>query len=135
MSSAELPLAKYASNVVFLSFLLGSTTLFLPRTSVSTGMVQRSSADRPEHPFLMPLTLDPLRTMLWQTGGTMVVMAWWGTRLRAWWFPRAKKDGVREKGETMGQVTVRMGRSLVMTILVSLLIMPLLMALGAPLDE
>ena len=149
-TAPQLPLAKYASNLAFLTFLLTSTTVFLPRSSKS-GLAQRSSADRPEHPFLTPLTADPLRTMVLEVGGVGVVMAWWGTRMRGWWFPRLKRDGTKEPAEGLVQVATvrhahyqvayltdrlqRMGRATVVTLLVSLFVAPLLFALGAQLDE
>ena len=88
----RLPLADYLSTTSFLAFLLISNILFLPRSSSylfqhAPPPAQKSSADRPEHPFLTPLTSSPLGTMVWWIIGDGIVMAWWGTRLRGYWYP------------------------------------------------
>ena len=102
-SNPSLPLRDYFSSIAFLTFLLSSCILFLPRSTsffTKTALSQRSSADRPEHPFLTPLTSDPLMTMFWDVIGTTVVMCWWGTKFRGWWYPiRRELEGVVGKEE------------------------------------
>ena len=86
----KLPLKEYFSRLSYLSCLLTGSFIFLPRPSswlinATANSAQRSSTDRPEHPFLTPLTADPLATMLWDVLGTLIIMIWWGHHLRSWW--------------------------------------------------
>lgn len=105
------PLARYTSLVGVHCSLLLFTALFLPRTSFSnllssflTGTytpnsrtapangtfphagdgAPSSSADRPEHPFLVALTRDPVATLGWLCAGAALLQVWWATWLRAW---------------------------------------------------
>jgi hypothetical protein len=90
--SPSLPLREYFALLSYHSALLVASFLFLPRSTKGTRLSQRSSADRPEHPFLTPLTADPLRTMAWHVVGLAVCMAWWGQHLRTWWAGSKKRD-------------------------------------------
>jgi GPI ethanolamine phosphate transferase 2/3 subunit F len=93
------PLARYTSVAGVHASLLVFTALFLPRTSFSalvasvvsgtydppshpTAYVR--SADRPQHPFLAPLTADPTATLGWLCVGVILCQAWWAVRVRSW---------------------------------------------------
>jgi hypothetical protein len=80
----SLPLREYFALLSYHSALLIASFLFLPRSTKGTRLSQRSSADRPEHPFLTPLTANPLRTMAWHVVGLAVCVTWWGQHLRTW---------------------------------------------------
>jgi hypothetical protein len=97
------PLAQYISLHLILSGFLLFSIGFLPRSQAwldgilpllkiapsaetkSTTPQQIISADRPEHPFLTPLTANINVTLLWTIAGVVVSMVWWGTHLRRWW--------------------------------------------------
>ncbi|WVR08696.1 hypothetical protein IAU60_005754 [Kwoniella sp. DSM 27419] len=73
MNKGDLPLHEYFSLHAYLSTLLVSVFIFLPRSTlwfIEEGS-QRSSADRPEHPFLTPITSRPLTTMTWDVLGML----------------------------------------------------------------
>lgn len=85
----------YSSLAYHLALLFGSF-LLLPRTRSSyvsrwgiasaspddnTGWHQTTSADRPEHPWLTPITANPTRTLLWHLMGEVVIVLMWGQHL------------------------------------------------------
>jgi GPI ethanolamine phosphate transferase 2/3 subunit F len=92
------PLARYISIVGIYSTLLVYSAIFLPQTTFLPGLrplwttlgieigapTQTRSADRPEHPFLTPLTLHPALTLMWLCVGVGIVQAWWGGWVRKW---------------------------------------------------
>lgn len=87
------------SKQSLLALLLLFSFFYLPRSpayfsSQQSPPIQRSSADRPEHPFLTPVTADPLGSSLWQLTGVIFSMFWWGDWLRELWV----KDKVAKKG-------------------------------------
>lgn len=83
-----LPLKDYFSTLAYLSFLLSTTVALLPRSTkyFYPGAVtaQTTSADRPEHPFLTPITANPAASAAWIAAGTGVTVAWLGNRFRRW---------------------------------------------------
>jgi hypothetical protein len=93
-----LPLKEYFSLLPYLSLLLIANFVVLPRSAswLGSNTSQRVSQDRPEHPFLTPITSDPLLTMACEVAGTAFVIAWWSTRIRRWWFPPVRDAQVGE---------------------------------------
>lgn len=83
-----LPLKDYFSTLAYLSFLLSTTVALLPRSTkyFYPGAVtaQTTSADRPEHPFLTPITANPTASAAWIAAGTGVTVAWLGNRFGRW---------------------------------------------------
>ncbi|KAG9007072.1 hypothetical protein FRB90_009560 [Tulasnella sp. 427] len=84
-----LPLARYTSIVGTQSLLLAFTALFLPRSTASIFGSDflpppSSSLDRPQHPFLEPLTASPVLTLIWLCLGVGVVVAWSAGYMRVW---------------------------------------------------
>lgn len=83
-----LPLKDYFSTLAYLTFLLSTTVALLPRSTkyFYPGAVaaQTISADRPEHPFLTPITANPTASAAWIAAGTGVTVAWLGNRYRRW---------------------------------------------------
>ena len=115
-SNAPLPLKQYFLLLTSQSCLLIASLLYLPRSSSwlfgpAERQPQRSSADRPEHPFLTPLTADPLSTMMCVVGGTFVIMVWWGQHMRTWWTSspagNEKRAAAGDHSERVGQSTAR----------------------------
>lgn len=90
-SIPKFPLTTYFSLLSYLAPLLLLSFLILPRSSTYLSLgttpetIKRSSADRPEHPFLTPLTSNVLLTMSWNVLGMWICMIWWGQHLRKWW--------------------------------------------------
>ena len=84
------PLLRYASLLGVQTALLGFVALYLPRSTflISDVPEQASSKDRPQHPFLKPLTADPILTLGWLCLGTFIVQAWWAGALRKIWVER-----------------------------------------------
>ncbi|KAJ7176504.1 GPI biosynthesis protein family Pig-F-domain-containing protein [Mycena filopes] len=88
----------YTATVGVHATLLIFTVLFLPQAvtptlhdflsfgsnSSSEPQQPQPSADRPQHPFLDALTLDPVATLLCVCAGAAVVQAWWGGLVRGW---------------------------------------------------
>lgn len=93
------PLATYLSTHLLLSALLLFSFAFLPRSDAfwrapiadagsenGAGHPRQTvSADRPEHPFLTPITSDPFKSLVFQVLGVAVCMLWWSHHLRGWW--------------------------------------------------
>jgi phosphatidylinositol glycan class F len=73
---------EYIKHATYHQCLLFASFVFLPRSG-SSGE-QRTSADRPEHPFLTPITASPIRTMLFYLVGAVVCAMLWGQHLRTW---------------------------------------------------
>lgn len=77
---------QYIKHLSYHQCLLFASFVFLPRSGLkgSTAASQRISLDRPEHPFLTPITYSPIRTMLFYLLGAVVCAMLWGQHLRTW---------------------------------------------------
>ncbi|WVQ79352.1 hypothetical protein IAT38_001449 [Cryptococcus sp. DSM 104549] len=96
------PLHEYFPLLIYLSFILLLSFITLPHSTAflfPSPLTQSSSADRPEHPFLTPITARPLVTMLWDVLGMGVCMGWWGGRMKGWWEGSGKGKGAGAVGE------------------------------------
>lgn len=87
-----LPGNSYIPVVGVHTTLLLFSGLFLPRTTflrdiagVQIDPTQHSSLDRPQHPFLEPLTSSPLSTLVYICVGATVLQGWWAGYVRDWW--------------------------------------------------
>ncbi|WVQ95316.1 hypothetical protein IAU59_002411 [Kwoniella sp. CBS 9459] len=159
-----LPLKEYFALHAYLSTLLILSFVFLPHStpyvllklgadshdkSHARVHVQSSSADRPEHPFLTPITSQPAVTMLWDVLGMTVCMAWWGARMLRW---SASSDGriggkgqaernlvgeneVSERQARTGKMLQRVGEAAAATLAIAVVLFVILETLGAPLDS
>lgn len=80
------PFARYTSIVGVHTSLLAFTSLFLPRTSLSS--LLRASAleneDQAPRDVLTALTKNPLLTVTWICVGASVLQVWWATWLQRW---------------------------------------------------
>jgi len=96
------PFARYISLVFVHATLLAFTALFLPRTTflfqLPPGPSQMTSRDRPQHPFLEPLTINPVSTLACICAGGVVLQGWWGGWVRGWWieFSLEGSDAVKQ---------------------------------------
>lgn len=116
-AATEFPLSSYLSlHLLFSTYLLFSFIL-LPRSDSLIGdsqsssygtPVQKVSTDRPEHPFLTPITNDPLKTMTWTAIGVTVTVVWWGGHLRSWW----KHELQKQKAAAVSAVDTDVGQGL-----------------------
>jgi phosphatidylinositol glycan class F len=92
-STPYLPLSEY----ITLQFLHGAWLVFsfawLPRSkslfTSSSPSVQTSSADRPEHPLLTPITSNVTLTLACSVAGAAFISVWWAAHLRHWHEGRA----------------------------------------------
>ncbi|KAJ7130358.1 GPI biosynthesis protein family Pig-F-domain-containing protein [Mycena epipterygia] len=102
--SGYFPFAGYTSVVGVHTTLLAFSTLFLPRTPEVFDFLkpelapsQRTSRDRPQHPFLDALTLSPVSTLACICVGAAVLQSWWGGWVRAWWIDFALQGAGLER--------------------------------------
>ena len=59
-------------------FLLPQTSLLFPLPPLERGL------DRPQHPFLDPITSRPLVTLAWIVTGSALLVGWWSGWVREW---------------------------------------------------
>ncbi|ETW77561.1 hypothetical protein HETIRDRAFT_240833, partial [Heterobasidion irregulare TC 32-1] len=59
-------------------FLLPQTSLLFPLPPLERGL------DRPQHPFLGPITSRPLVTLAWIVTGSALLVGWWSGWVREW---------------------------------------------------
>ncbi|KAK7683583.1 hypothetical protein QCA50_013421 [Cerrena zonata] len=80
------PFARYTSIVGVHTSLLTFTSLFLPRTSLTTLLRASASENEDQAPgdVLTSLTENPLRTVIWTCVGAAVLQVWWATWLQRW---------------------------------------------------
>ncbi|KAJ7720793.1 GPI biosynthesis protein family Pig-F-domain-containing protein [Mycena metata] len=119
------PFASYTATVGVHTTLLVFTALFLPQAVTPTlhelfesssssqrsgdaqgrTQAQQTSLDRPQHPFLDALTLDPVATLICVCVGAALLQGWWGGWVRGWGVDYALRrseyalQGGRPRGE------------------------------------
>lgn len=98
------PYARYTSIVGVNTSLLVFVGLFLPRSTTFFDMakstippIQATSRDRPQHPFLEPLTANPVATLVYICLGVTVLQAWWSGWVRYWWIDHSLKGARDDK--------------------------------------
>lgn len=82
---------------VFVAFYLPRTTFLADLASLELGESQISSRDRPQHPFLAPLTANPASTLLYICAGGIILQSWWAEWMRNWWLQLGLKGTGEEK--------------------------------------
>ncbi|TYJ54687.1 hypothetical protein B9479_004626 [Cryptococcus floricola] len=150
MSTPTFLLHEYFGLLIYLAILLPATFISLPHSTsyfipTSSPLTQTSSADRPEHAFLTPITARPAVTMLWDVVGMGVVMVWWGGRMKGWFEGKGDKKvggdrvvGESELEERQGRTKKMLGRLYeagVSTLAGSLVFYVILSLMGAPLNS
>ena len=84
---------------VFVAFYLPRTTFLVDLAGLERGESQVSSRDRPQHPFLTPLTASPASTLLYICIGGIILQSWWAEWMRDWWLQLGLK-GTEEENRT-----------------------------------
>ncbi|KAF8893093.1 GPI biosynthesis protein family Pig-F-domain-containing protein, partial [Infundibulicybe gibba] len=140
------PFAQYTSVVSVHTILLGFTALFLPRTILLLDRVipdidaaQLTSRDKPQHPFLVPLTASPTSTLACICVGVVVLQGWWGGWIRNWWIGMALEGSAEEKRGEKALMDNRKSTALrvawTMTLNLSFVMHSVLVIFGAPLTS
>ncbi|KDR76870.1 hypothetical protein GALMADRAFT_155582 [Galerina marginata CBS 339.88] len=90
--SQSLSMTSYISVVGVHTTLWSFVALYFPRAQFLGGLTgsewdktQISSRDRPQHPFLEALTVNPTSTLLYICIGAVVLQSWWAGWIRDWW--------------------------------------------------
>ncbi|KAJ3995388.1 GPI biosynthesis protein family Pig-F-domain-containing protein [Lentinula boryana] len=137
------PFARYTSVVGVNSSLMVFVGLFLPRGTVlfdaaqSGATKQVTSRDRPQHPFLEPITANPVSTIAYICLGVIVLQAWWSAWLRTWYIDytlKGTRDNKKMQKQTLdGRKLAQFGKAWIFAAGSSLLIHAIVVLLGAPL--
>ncbi|KAF9516039.1 hypothetical protein BS47DRAFT_1341364 [Hydnum rufescens UP504] len=132
--STSFPLLQYTSLVGTKALLLIFTALYLPRSSSWFGIrldSQKSSLDRPQLPFLVPLTANPTATGLWISLGCALIIMWWAGWTRLWW-SLEKKTAISDSSTRVRAKLYAIRNAWVFTLVGSLIYYIVLLAFGAP---
>ncbi|GAV98927.1 phosphatidylinositol-glycan biosynthesis class f [Lentinula edodes] len=141
--SSFFPFARYTSVVGVNSSLMVFVGLFLPRSTTlfdgakSNASTQATSRDRPQHPFLEPITANPVSTLVYVCLGVIVLQAWWSAWLRDWWIDYSLK-GTRDDKKMQKQSLDRrklsqLGKAWIFAAGTSVFFHAVTVLLGAPL--
>ncbi|KAI5895005.1 uncharacterized protein SCHCODRAFT_02686473 [Schizophyllum commune H4-8] len=103
-ASLHVSFGRYTAQVGAHTSLLLFAALFLPRielpehsqpsgSSPRWGWVEtilppppaQTSLDKPTHPFLVPLVVNPTWTLVWMCLGAAVLQLWWAGFMKNWW--------------------------------------------------
>ncbi|KAF9262789.1 hypothetical protein L218DRAFT_980405 [Marasmius fiardii PR-910] len=138
---AIFPFGRYTGVVGVHTSLLIFTALILPRSSSAffdfeVDETKLTSRDRPQHPFLEGLTLNPALTAATICGGAIVLQSWWGGFVRDWWVDYSLRgnEGDRkiEKNKVERFKVRQFGKAWLFTFAASIPLHVLLVLLGAP---
>jgi len=108
---SALPLARHVSVVGTQAVLLIFTALYLPRSTSSIMgedflPLPSSSLDRPQSPFLNPLTASPVLTLAWLSAGSALITSYFAGYVRMWLRrPQPQIDTVEAARELAGRHT------------------------------
>ncbi|KAJ3565995.1 hypothetical protein NP233_g7286 [Leucocoprinus birnbaumii] len=127
----------HATLLLFNALFLPRTTFMQDLTGVRVDPSQLSSLDRPQHPFLEPLTLNPLTTIAYVCLGAAALQTWWAGYMREWWsltvIAGSENEKRIEKAMVDGQKIRAFTSAWIMTLAVSFVIHVSLFLFGAPL--
>ncbi|KAL0575797.1 Glycosylphosphatidylinositol (GPI) anchor assembly protein [Marasmius crinis-equi] len=140
------PFGRYTGVVGVHTSLLAFTALFLPRSTFLLELTRPerdetklTSRDRPQHPFLEALTLNPALTSATICAGVILLQIWWSGFVRGWWFEYSLKgteDDMRlERRKLEKDKLMQLARALLFTVAGSVPVHILLVLLGAPLTS
>jgi phosphatidylinositol glycan class F len=82
---------------IFVAFYLPRTAVLSDLAKPQWGEAQISSRDRPQHPFLEPLTSNPTATLIYICAGAVMLQSWWGGWMREWWLQLGIEGTEEEK--------------------------------------
>ncbi|KAI0028753.1 GPI biosynthesis protein family Pig-F-domain-containing protein, partial [Vararia minispora EC-137] len=75
----------YPAHLAVHNLLIIASFFLLPRSVVLQPLPEQlRNLDRPQHPFLVPLTRRPEVTALWAALGNALLVAWWAGSVRDW---------------------------------------------------
>lgn len=135
---ADPSLYSHSSQTLLHSILFVFSLVFLPRSSYpySTGSsgapLQTKSADKPQTPWLNPLTYHPPATLLWWILGSIIICVF-----RAGWIRNNSHGSTTQQSrEKRGQALfIRLVQALAATVMLTPLMTIFLALLGAPLTS
>ncbi|KAJ8083427.1 Glycosylphosphatidylinositol (GPI) anchor assembly protein [Marasmius tenuissimus] len=141
---AFFPFGRYTGVVGVHTTLLAFTALFLPRstflfeiTRTDIDESKLTSRDRPQHPFLEDLTLNPALTTATICGGVILLQCWWAGFVRGWWVEyslRGTEDEKRLERTKLEKDKLRqLTKAFLFTLAGSVPTHTLIVLLGAPL--
>lgn len=100
----SIPINSYIAVVGVHTTLWAFTGLYLPRTTFTSGpdtkwnsSQQLSSRDRPQHSFLVALTVNPTWTLACICLGAGIVQSWWAGQVKRWWLDLSIQGTDEEK--------------------------------------
>ncbi|KAF9484298.1 hypothetical protein BDN70DRAFT_989748 [Pholiota conissans] len=124
---------------VFVAFYLPRTAVLSDLAAPKWGEAQISSRDRPQHPFLEPLTRNPTATLFYICAGAIVLQSWWGGWMREWWLQlgiQGTEEEKRTEKATYDRQKMTITRNAwIATFAASLLIHAILVLFGAPITS
>jgi phosphatidylinositol glycan class F len=127
-ASFSFPILQFTSVLGTYTLLLIFVALYLPRsTTLLSSFIPtpaprpQTSLDRPEHPFLVPLTANPELTLSWVCLGSWVLVAWWGGWVRGW-RRSERKEKVAREARTRRKIEVSFSTFLFMEVIFSYLL-------------
>jgi phosphatidylinositol glycan class F len=90
-SEPPLSFSSYPSIVGVHASLLAFSALFVPQSKsyleLATqlpGAIEFTSQDHPQHPFLLPITVNPTLTLSTLCASSVLLQSWWAGWLKAW---------------------------------------------------
>ncbi|KAF9556077.1 hypothetical protein CPC08DRAFT_737179 [Agrocybe pediades] len=107
-------MVSYISIVGVHTTLWSFVALYLPRTNFLGDLASfaqqappKTSQDRPQHPFLEALTVDPTTTLLYICLGAVVLQSWWAGWVREWWLKMGVRGTEDEKRTEIARLNSR----------------------------
>lgn len=77
---------QYPPLILIHAILLAAALLLLPQTPIPNLPLPPPARglDKPQHPFLAPITARPVLTLVWASLGAGLLVPWWAGSLRRW---------------------------------------------------
>ena len=95
--------SQYPAHALVHTVLIVSSFLLLPQTALLDPVEPTRNLDKPQHPFLAPLTARPELTAAWSSVGSALVVGWWAGSIREWVREGKMGLGVSERMRDFGQ--------------------------------
>ncbi|KAI0319329.1 GPI biosynthesis protein family Pig-F-domain-containing protein [Amylostereum chailletii] len=125
--------SQYPAHVLVHTILLLVSLFLLPRTAVLKPAGPTRNLDKPQHPFLEPLTTRPAFTAAWAVLGSALVVGWWAGSIREWIREGKIGVGISERMRDSGQ-RADMWNAGVFTFYASLAFCFMIVLFGAPIS-
>jgi hypothetical protein len=77
---------QYPPLILIHVLLLAAALILLPQTPIPNLPLPPPARglDKPQHPFLVPITARPVLTLAWGCLGAVLLVSWWAGSLRRW---------------------------------------------------